>query len=296
MSKQVRTLSVYRKIIERLPQFRLVSPNLTDRLARGVGFDGVAEEGDSILPISSGPATTFNAHGKEIVRRDLPMETLSRMINTSWRDWHGQTHHGIQTRDYEAYPRDLIPPPGEFLTAMRKNGEIVAASRVVERDEPEADIVNLLNIFLECFPTFEIVQPDLTEPTQVRKLNWKILPQGHYSFERARQALEDYLLKLSEDDRATATERIRGITRHDPDFVAVGLGGFSDYVVFGFTGRRRYVLESPNTGNATYIFRDEWEPISQLSKREILQNNLQEARLVHNSRWRQAVSEVISNP
>lgn len=296
MPKQVRTLSVYRKIIERLPQFRLVSPNLTDRLARGVGFDGVPEEGDSILPISSGPATTFNAHGKEVVRRDLPMETRSRMISTSWQDWHGQTHHGIQTRDYEAYPRDLIPPPEEFLTAMRKNGEIVAASRVVERDEPEADIVNLLNIFLECFPTFEIAQPDLTEPTQVRKLNWKILPQGHYPFERARQELEGYLQKLSEDDRATATERIRGITRHDPDFVAVGLGGFSDYVVFGFTGRRRYVLESPNTGNATYIFRDEWEPISQLSKREILQDNLQEARLVHNSRWRQAVSEVINNP
>lgn len=296
MPKQVRTLSVYRKIIERLPEFRLVSPNLTDNLARGIGFDGIPEVGDSILPAANGPATTFNAHGREIVRRDLPMETRSRMINTSWRDWHGQTHHGIQTRDYEAYPRDLIPPPEEFLTAMRKNGQIVAASRVIQRDEPEPAIVHLLNVYLECFPSFEIVQPDLTEPTQVRKLNWKILPQGQYPFERARQALDDYLKGLSEDDRATATERIRAITRHGPDFVAVGLGGFSDYVVFGFTATRRYVLESPNTGNATYIFRDQWEHISQLSKREILQDNLQEARLIHNARWHRSVSDAINSP
>ena len=152
----------------------------------------------------------------------------------------------------------------------------------------------MLNVFLECFPSFDIVQPDLTEPTKIRKLNWKILPSGQYPFERARTALEDYFQRLSEDDRATATERIRAITRHGPDFVAVGVGGFSDYVVFGFTGRSRYVLESPNTGNATYIFKDDWESISRLSKREILLENRQEARLIHNTRWYKAVSEVIA--
>lgn len=176
---------------------------------------------------------------------------------------------------------------------MRKGDQIVAASRVISRDEDEAGIINMLNVFLEYFPSFEIVQPDLTEPTQIKKLNWKILPLGLYPFERARSALEDYLRRLSEDDRATATERIRAITRHGPDFVAVGVGGFSDYVVFGFTGRRRYVLESPNTGNATYIFKNDWESISRLSKREILLENRQEARLIHNTRWHRAVGEVI---
>lgn len=296
MPKQLRTLSVYRKMIERLPEFRLISPPLTTQMAIKVGFAGVPDVGDSILPIASGPATSFNARGKEIVRRDLPMETRSRMINTSWQDWHGQTHYGIQTRDYEAYPRELIPPPEEFLTCMRKDSHVAAASRIVSRDEDEADIVNILNVFLECFPSFEIVRPDLTVPTEIRKLHWKILPQGQYPFERARQALNDYLQRFSDDDRATATERIRAITHHSPDFVAVGVGGFSDYVVFGFTERRRYVLESPNTGNATYIFRDEWEAISHLSKREILQGNLQENRIVHNTRWHRAVNEAIGRP
>lgn len=296
MPKLIRTLSAYRKIIERLPEFRLISPQLIEPLARKLGFEDIPQEGDSILPTVIGPATMFNAHGKEIVRRDLPMETRSRMINTSWQDWHRHTHYGIQTRDYDAYPRELIPPPEEFLTVMRKENYFVAASRIIQQDEPEAGIVNLLNVFMESFPTFEIVQPDLTAPTQVRRINWKILPQGQYPFEQARRALTDYLQRLSEDDRATATERIKTITRYNPNFIAVGLGGFSDYVVFGFTNRRRYVFESPNTGNATYVFRNDWESISQLSKREILQGNLQEARLVHNSRWYRAVNEVINNP
>lgn len=294
MAKQLRTLSVYRKLIKGQAEFRLVSLPLTDQLAEKLGFDGIPAEGDSILPIAIGSATRFNAHGKELIRRDLPMETRSKMIYTSWTDWHGQTHYGTQTRDYEAYPRELIPPPEEFLTAMRKGNQIVAASRVISRDEDEAGIVSMLNVFLECFPSFEIVQPDLTEPTQIRKLNWKILPPGQYPFERAQLALEDYLRRLSEDDRATATERIRAITRHGPDFVAVGVGGFSDYVVFGFTERHRYVLESPNTGNATYIFKDDWESISRMSKREILLENRQETRLIHNTRWHKAVSEVIA--
>lgn len=296
MSKQLRTLSVYRKIIERLPMFRLISPPLTEELAKKVGFESLPTEGDAILPVAIGKSTTFNAHGKEIVRRDLPMETLSRMINTSWKDWHGQTHYGTQTRDYEAYPRELSPPLEEFLTAMRKEYQLVAASRVIRRDEPEANIVNILNVFLELFLSVEIVQPDLTEPIQIRKINWKILPQGEYPFNRAKQALEDYLNKLSKDNRATATERIRSVTRHNPDFIAVGLGGFSDYVVFGFTDHQRYVFESPNTGNATYIFRDEWEPISHLSKRDILQGNLQEERIIHNSRWYRAINEAINKP
>lgn len=296
MPKYVKTLSIYRKIIERLLEFRLVSPPLTDRLARTLGFDSTPSEGDSILPASIGRATNFNAHGKEIIRRDLPMETRSCMINTSWKDWHGQTHHGVQTRDYEAYPRDMIPPPGELLTATNRNGQIVAASRIIQREEPETDIVNLLNLFLECFPSFEIVRPDLTEPTEIRKVNWKILPAGQYPFERARQALDEYLQRLPENDRATATERIRAITRHNPNFVAVGAGGFSDYVVFGFTNKRRYILESPNTGNATYTFRNEWQEISQLSKREILEGNLQEARLVHNNRWYVSISDIINRP
>ena len=293
MPKQVRTLSVYRKLIERLPEFRLVSPELTEDLAAKIGFEEYPAPGQEILPLVVGKATSFNSNGRERVRRDLPMETYSRMIHTSWQDWHGKTHTGIQHRDYEAYPRDLVPPPEETLTTMEKDGKLVAASRVIRRDEAEADIVVLLNVFLEIFPAFDIVAPDLSAPLQVRSVKWNILPPGEFPFDRARIELDSYLKKLPEDERAVATERIRAITRHSPDFVAVGIGGFSDYVVFGFTDRQRYVLESPHTGNATYVFRNDWEQISRYTKREILQGELQEERLIHNNRWSRAISDII---
>lgn len=293
MPKQVRGLSVYRSTIERLPQFRLLSSPLTEDQAAMLGFDGVPLAGASIVPSAEGPATFFNARGKEIVRKDLPMITKSRSINTSWKDWHGQTHHGTQTRSYETYPREHIAPPGEFLTAVETDGGIAMATRIIDRTEPEESIANLLNLYLECFPHFEIVDPSLAVPVRVEKVNWRILPPGKFPFDRAMQVLDNYLEQLTESDRAAARQRIRIITRHEPDFMAVGLGGFSEYIVFGFTRKSRYVFESPETGNATYIFRNEWEEVSQLTKRQILQEQLQEARIIHTSRWAIEVSEAI---
>ncbi|PZS56518.1 hypothetical protein A7X64_17160 [Stenotrophomonas maltophilia] len=293
MPKQVRGLSVYRSTIERLPQFRLLSGPLTKDQATILGFDGVPLAGASIVPSAEGPATFFNARGKEIIRKDLPMITKSRSINTSWKDWHGQTHHGTQTRSYETYPREHIAPPGEYLIAVETERGIAIATRVIDRTESEDIIANLLNIYLECFQRFDIVDPDLAVPVRVQKINWRILPPGKFPFDRAMEVLDGYLGQLTEADRAAATQRIRAITRHEPDFMAVGLGGFSEYIVFGFTRKQRYVFESPETGNATYIFRNDWENVSQLTKRQILQEQLQERRIIHTSRWAIEVSEAI---
>lgn len=293
MPKQVRGLSVYRSTIERLPQFRLLSGPLTEHQAAMLGFDGLPLAGASIVPSAEGPATLFNARGKEIIRKDLPMVTKSRSINTSWKDWHGHTHHGTQTRSYETYPREYVAPPGEFLTAVDTDSGIAMATRIIDRTEPEESIANLLNIYLECFQHFEIVDPDLAVPVRIEKINWRILPPGKFPFDRAMQVLDSYLKQLTDSDRAVAKQRIRTITRHEPDFMAVGLGGFSEYIVFGFTRRNRYVFESPESGNATYIFRNDWEAVSQLTKRQILQEQLQETRIIHTSRWAVEVSEAI---
>jgi hypothetical protein len=270
-----------------------LSPPLSHDLASRVGFSAAADEGESIVPAVVGPSTAFNAQGREVIRKDLPMETRSRMIHTSWQDWHGQTHHGTQFRDYQAYPRELVPPPGEYLTLVKRGEDLIASSRTIRNDEAQDTIVNLLNVFLELFGTLEIVQPDLSAAVQVRRVNWRILPPGEYPYARAAEALSDYLQKLPPDAQEIAKVRVRAITRHKPDFIAVGVGGFSDYVVFGFTAKRRFVLESPQFGNATYIFRDDWQRFATLTKAEIIQGNLQEARLVHNKRWSRTLHEAI---
>lgn len=297
MVKRVRTTSAYQQAIARYPEFRVVGPVIDLDLAKKVGFVALPEEGEAIVPMAVGPATAFNANGREVVRRDLPMETYSRMIFTSWEDWHGQTHTGTQLRDYQAYPRDLVPAPGEQVIAMRRGAGLVLASRVFARGAPEDQIVNVLNIFLELFGGLEIVPPNLdSDPgLTIKRVRWKILPPGDYPFDRAKEALKEYLERLPEGDKEIAKERIRAITSHGPNFIAVGLGGFSDYVVFGFTKKNRFVLESPNAGNATYIFRNGWEELSGMSKAEIIEGGHHEARLIHNHRWYNSLREAISH-
>lgn len=84
------------------------------------------------------------------------------------------------------------------------------------------------------------------------------------------------------------------MTQHRPDFIALGVGGFRDYVVFGFQSKNLYVLESPKLGNATYVFKNNWAAVSSLSKKEILEGSLHELRIVHNQRWTSALRHAIT--
>lgn len=158
-------------------------------------------------------------------------------------------------------------------------------------------MLHLVNLFLEVFGEFEVFDESvaLSASTVVRRLNWKILPPGSYPFDRTKQVLSGYMSTLSDSDRPVVENRIRTITAHNPDLLAVGLGGFKDYVVFGFTQKNRYVLESPRLGNATYVFDHNWIDLSGKSKKEILDGSLQEARLIHGHYWTGEISAVITS-
>ena len=46
-----------------------------------------------------------------------------------------------------------------------------------------------------------------------------------------------------------------------------------------------YILECVHFGNATYVFGDDWEILSQMTKAEILNSDLQQDRLIHRENW-----------
>ena len=52
-------------------------------------------------------------------------------------------------------------------------------------------------------------------------------------------------------------------------------------------------MENMVYGNATYVFRDNWEELSKLSKAEIIKYNLQEKRLVHRANWAYQISALL---
>lgn len=74
----------------------------------------------------------------------------------------------------------------------------------------------------------------------------------------------------------------------------MGQGGFNDYLLFGFPNKNIYVLESIRFGNATYVFDRNWEELSQLSKKEILDNDLHVNRIIHIEGWEQNVNDLLN--
>lgn len=296
--KTVRNLVPYEAVLQKLSTFRLVAalPDGSGDL-KELGFETAPKEGDSILPAGLGKISDYNANGKILIRKDLPKVRDSRMGWRTWNDWHGNPHSGVQIRTIEVYPRQRILPPSEYIQAKETNGKLYLCSRILSRkNDGDETILHLVNLFLELFGTFQLTNPDLEVPNavQVKRLNWRILPQGIYPFVRAKEELSEFLNALPDGEKPIVLERIRAVTQHNPDFLAVGLGGFKDYVVFGFSKTGRYVLESPALGNATYVLSQDWQQLSTFTKKQILDGSLHEARLIHNHKWHTSLRETIT--
>lgn len=296
-SKVLRSLSIYEPMIRRLGEFRIVHALPSEQQAiTALGFISNPVEGDSIVPAPVGKVSEFNANGKFVIRKDLPKVSDSRMVWSTWNDWHGQPHSGIQIRSIDVYPRDRVLPPNEYLTVLRDSGGQLLSSRALSLSvDTEESVVHLLNLYLELFGELEIVSQSLESvPTvQVKRLNWRVLPPGQYPFSRVKGELVEYINALSPEVRPVIEDRIKTITQYNPDFIAVGIGGFRDYAVFGFKAKDVYILESPSIGNATYVFKGDWVALSSLTKKQILDGSLHEARLIHNRRWRAGLREAI---
>jgi hypothetical protein len=296
--KSVRSLTIFEAKIKRLGKFRIAHALPVDiSQLRSLGFDDTPSMGESLIPIPVGPASTFNADGRQIILRDLPKVSQSRMVWSTWSDWHGNSHSGMQIRSQKVYQKDLVPPPEEYLTVMQGASGSVLASRSLDISvDDDEKIIHIINLFLELFGDLEITSVDLKTASSliVKRLNWRVLPPGEFPFERAMTELADFIEKVEENVRPVIQTRIKSVTQYKPDFVAVGVGGFREYVVFGFRSKNIYVLESPMIGNATYIFNSNWAEVSALSKKEILDGAHCKARLVHNNRWTSALRQAIT--
>ncbi len=78
-----------------------------------------------------------------------------------------------------------------------------------------------------------------------------------------------------------------------PDVLYYGNGGFHGYLVFVFKRKGLVQMENMIYGNATYIFRDNWEELSKKSKAEIVKDGLQEHRFVHRRNWANLIKKLL---
>lgn len=288
--KSIRSLSPIKPYVKEGNSFVLalkISEIESERLDE-VGCPATPEEGDEFLPSVIGPKTEMNANGREELDRSGEKETLYRMVNRTWNDWHGHPHSGVSAVRYQRWPRVLAEPPEEHLRILKIDEELYITSEVKEFSEgSDSENLHAINVFLECFNECDILDEEgrsLMAP-RLKKKNWDLLPRGAYPWATAKGHIRTITSQLSEDEQAVIDHRMKEISKHGPDILALGRGGFRGYFVFGFSDLNIYVMESIRLDNATYVFGTDWEMVSELSKREILSGNLHEERIIHNHFW-----------
>ncbi|SQD77859.1 hypothetical protein [Moritella yayanosii] len=297
-AKSVRSMSKVVKIVGDKQHIRLaISINdLSKDTLLKLGFNSDLNIGDSLMPTAIGKFSDFNANGKEVVRKDLPKESCSIMCYGTTRDWQGNMHSGIQTRTIKKYPRDYIVAPSEIIQVIKINDlEYIATDEINLTSENEERNIHLCNLMLECFSEFEIFdirENEIVGP-KLKRLQWDVLPKGKYPWSVSGKIIQGITGKLPKNEQEVIDHRMKAISRHNPDFLASGRGGFSGYFVYGFESKGKYVLESIHLDNATYVFESDWEDVSQLTKNEIINSNIVHERVVHNKMWANVLARAI---
>jgi hypothetical protein len=264
------------------------------------GFNDPIDVGQSVLPSAHlGRAATFNAEGREVVHDDQPMETIYRTAEWTHEQWNGpytETVTDIVERPYQRYPRSYIDPPSVELTVKQaENGTLFVCgpNRTIGREDDALihDVNLILNIVGEC----ELLAQNLVTPIRgnIRRLNWNVLPQGHYPWADLKPRIAPTIERMTDSARPVIEHRLEIVSRYPHEFVAIGQAGFAGYVVFGFPALGIFVLECVHDGNATYIFGQDWEGLSRLTKAEILTERLQLHRIIHARNWNLRLGEIM---
>ena len=266
---------------------------------RQIGLPLDAPDGTTVLPAAvTGPISRYNAEGKWWIRRDQPMETAYRQVEWTWYEFRGRDNRvemtGIKDVPYRRYPRTLLPPPSiEFTLTTNAAGErLLITQGVAYTSENRDRILHTVNLFLEIFRECNVMDVSLTPVTfpEIRRVNWRILPPGRRPWDQLQSELEPVVRQQRPGNQRVVWYRLRFINGRQPDFVAVGEAGFNGYLVFGFQDQNLYILESIFTGNATYVFEDDWQVLSRRTKAEILEAGLQKDRIIHVDGWEQRVT------
>lgn len=267
-----------------------------------IGFSRDPEEGEVVLPASSfGARSRYNAEGKDEVHRDQPMETAYRQVEWTWEEWHGPYDRVEQSKivdvPYKRYPRTFLPPPSVELEVRKDSDEeLVIATPAVEYELDNKDhVLHVINLMLEIFGHCRVVTSELAPISfkRLRRVNWEILPRGRRPWEDLRHDVEKVVEEAPEGNQPVIFYRLETINEYEPEFVALGRAGFRGYLIFGFPDQQLYVLESAFTGNATYVFGEDWKQLSKLTKAEILSESLQEDRVIHREGWEKRIRNIL---
>ena len=269
--------------------------------AEKIGFTGSPKTGDTTLPKPVGAATRFNAYGKDKILRNQEKETLYRTMEWTHIEWRGRDEKEEVTSlvdvPYKRYPREHIDGYEHELTIKEKDGKLlVTLIGYITYDRANEDrLLAAINVFLEIFGYVEVYDEQIStipSPEELRRLSWTVLPKG----EKLTEAQLKDVLSKSKRVRPVELLRQERISSFKPDIRAVGMGGFTGYVIYVFSTKHIAILESIRYGNATYVIAsNNWEELSKMTKQQLLAKSLVKQREIHTKGWFAKIKEVLDN-
>ncbi|MDU1891957.1 MAG: hypothetical protein E6767_14820 [Dysgonomonas sp.] len=267
---------------------------INDGLLEKIGFVLPMEVGMQVLPSIVGPVSRFNVNGGFIKHKDKPKETCYR--EGVVKDWHGNYHY--VDIPYQRYQRTVIEPPATEIKVVEHNNEMLIVSPLLKRiPEEEKSIKHVINLFLEIFGHCSVLKKNLApslEEIPTKKVNWHILPKGEYPWTKTQSLLNEYTQGRGPRKKLLMEHRVKTIAEYRPTSIIIGNGGFKGYWIFEFADKGIYVLESLYYGDATYVMGNNWERVSQMTKGEILNNDLHKNRLIHRLGWEKGIDKILT--
>lgn len=257
----------------------------------------------SVVPNEgSGRFSYRNVNGQEIVRRDLPIETHYRSVETP--NW-GDSYNGTHTVDlpYQKYPRDFIAPKMLEIKISVANDDsgrseyvfIFNVARVLEPKTKgfESDLLEDLNLLQENIGTCGVHKSDATVADYLKTLrvSWEVLPPGTRD-----EAIERVFRGRSPSvkEKALVEDRYDFLKSLKPKKLVFGISGLQRY----FGGLMRddlVVFENIEYGNAVYIMFDDWKDLSKRTRTELLSGRFGDnfERVLHVRGWKSSIREIV---
>ncbi len=257
-----------------------------------------------IPPEDQGKYSERNVNGHEIVRKDLPMETHYNSIESpNWGDSYNGTH--TVNLPYQKYRRDFYPPRELEIVMTSQDTRpgldtyVIAfqVQEVLDKGDEDFDdqLFENLNLLQENVGACGVEAATVALADYVKSLHvsWEILPPG---------TLEETVERVFRGKTPTVEQK---------DVVSERYNFFQTLkpksLVFGQSGFRRYfgalleddlvVFENVEYGNAIYIFFDNWEELSKLSRIDLLSGKFGTSfeRVIHTTGWKGKVKAIVAN-
>lgn len=251
---------------------------------------GLVEVGDIVLPSGMfGSQSRKNAYGYTYA--DKTKEKERRYITTNWVYPYGNTDASKVAADIyrECYPKIEVEPYGIEVQLFEdeNNQQFVIINMTDEiRKQYMKEAINLLlEIYGICYIYNGVV--GIEKAIKRRRCNWEILPPG----EMPSKHVEKQSKAMNQSTDTYDIERLNYVETYNALEMIEGINGFRGY--YAYLYKNYCVLESAFYGNATYIIpKDNWEELSQRTKRELIDEKKLVGKIDHTEKWKKNIARI----